>query len=313
MTQNYDGYNATAPGGSGKVQTGSALSGGNNVSVTIAGGGTTLQNGSTFTITGSATVYTYYGYVVDGTQAIIVASYTSGGTTNFVEFYPHGAATLNGNQPVVVATSSQSTWYDTNTGTIECFLEGTRILTPDGEVAVENLKRGDLVLTLDGKAKPVLWLGKQTVSTVFADPLRVMPIRIRAGALGENIPSRDLLVSPDHALFVGGQLVQAGALVNGTSIVRDERIDEILVYYHVELDEHSLIIAENAPAETFVDNVDRLGFANWSEYQALYPQGKAVQELALPRAKTRRQIPIRIRALLDARAEAIGATAAAVA
>jgi hypothetical protein len=57
----------------------------------------------------------------------------------------------------------------------------------------------------------VAWLGKQTVSMVFADPLRSLPIRIKAGALDDNIPARDLLISPDHALLVAGVLVHAGA------------------------------------------------------------------------------------------------------
>ena len=102
-----------------------------------------------------------------------------------------------------------------------CFCAGVRVATPAGEVAVETLRRGDLVTTPDGRAVPVSWVGVQTVSRRFADPLRVLPIRVRAGALGENVPSRDLLLSPDHGLFVDGILIQAGALVNGASITRE--------------------------------------------------------------------------------------------
>jgi hypothetical protein len=164
------------------------------------------------------------------------------------------------------------------------------------------LQRGDLVLTHDGRAVPVSWLGRHTVSTVFADPLRVLPIRIRAGALGENMPDRDLLVSPDHALFVGGVLVHAGALVNGLSITRETNVPKTFVYYHVEVDDHSLIFAENVPAETFIDNVDRLAFDNWDEHEALYPQGKAMVEMPYPRAKAHRQVPRALREDLTARA-----------
>ena len=141
-----------------------------------------------------------------------------------------------------------------------CFLAGTLIRTPDGEVAVESLKHGDLVLTQDGRTVPVDWLGIQTVSLRFADKMRVLPIRIRAGALAANVPCRDLLVSPDHAILVDGTLIHAGALVNGTSIVRETNVSSTLKYYHVEVEDHSLIMAENTPAETFVDNVDRLNF-----------------------------------------------------
>ena len=112
--------------------------------------------------------------------------------------------------------------------TITCYCRGTLILTERGEVAVEALKRGDLVFTAAGEGKAINWIGRQTVSKQFADPLRAYPIRVRAGALAENTPSRDLLVSPDHALLVGGVLANAGALVNGTSITRETTIPELL-------------------------------------------------------------------------------------
>jgi len=194
-----------------------------------------------------------------------------------------------------------------------CFMAGTMIATPDGEKAVETVQRGDLVMTTDGVSKPVSWLGRQTVSTKFGDPLRVLPIRIKAGAIAENVPSRDLLVTPDHAILVEGALIHAGALVNGTSIVREKAVPEVFTYYHVELDDHSLILAENTPAETFVDNVDRLAFDNWAEHVALYPNGKEIVEMDYPRAKAARQVPVDIRVKLAGRAAEIGEVAAAVA
>ncbi|UFW43445.1 Hint domain-containing protein [Bradyrhizobium sp. WSM471] len=192
---------------------------------------------------------------------------------------------------------------DTNAEVTFCFYSGTLIRTPQGDVAVEALKRGDLVLTHDGRTVPVDWVGIQTVSTVFADKMRSLPIRVRAGALADNVPSRDLLVSPDHALLVDGTLIQAGALVNGASIARETAVPSTFVYYHVEVEDHSLIIAENTPAETFIDNVDRLGFDNWAEHVALYPNGKPVSELPYPRAKSHRQVPVSIRIALAARAQ----------
>jgi Hint domain-containing protein len=187
-----------------------------------------------------------------------------------------------------------------------CFMPGTMIRTPDGEVAVENLKPDDLVCTTDGRTVRANWIGRQTVSTIFSDKMRVLPIRIKAGALADNVPSRDLLVSPDHALLVEGALIQAGALVNGTSIVREQNVPKIFTYYHVEVDDHSLILAENTPAETFVDNIDRMNFDNWDEYAARYPEGKSVTELPYPRAKSHRQVPVRTRVMLAARAHGIG-------
>ena len=183
-----------------------------------------------------------------------------------------------------------------------CFMAGTSIRTPGGEVAVEMLKRGDLILTRDGRTMSVSWIGRQTISTRFGDPLRVLPIRFIAGALAENVPSRDLLVSPDHAILVGDVLIQAGALVNGTSVRRETNVPQTFTYYHVELDDHSLILAENTPAETFVDNVDRLAFDNWEEYEVLFPEGKPIVEMPYPRAKAHRQVPRAIREHLAARA-----------
>ena len=189
---------------------------------------------------------------------------------------------------------------------LACFCAGTRIRTACGEAAVETLRRGDLVMTHDGRAVPVTWIGVQTVSRRFADPLRVQPIRVKAGALGDNIPCRDLRLSPDHALLIDGVLIHAGALVNGASIIRETAAPTIFVYYHVELDDHALILAENAPAETFVDNVDRMNFDNWQEHEALYPDGRAVVELAYPRAKAFRQVPQDIRAAIATRVTTLG-------
>ena len=185
---------------------------------------------------------------------------------------------------------------------VVCFLAGTMIATPEGEAAIETLKAGDLVLTSDGAARPVRWLARQTVSTLFADPLKVMPVLVRAGALGENLPLRDLFVSPDHALMIDGVLVQAGALVNDGSILRHAAMPRTFVYYHVELEDHSLVLAEGVPAETFIDNVARRAFDNWEEA----PEA-AIAELDLPRVKSARQLPAAIRARLEDRMPAVAA------
>ena len=72
--------------------------------------------------------------------------------------------------------------------------------------------------------------------------------------------------------------------MNGVSIQREPIMPALFVYYHIELDNHALILAEGAPAETFIDSVDRGRFDNWAEYEALYPEDAAPAELPLPRA-----------------------------
>jgi len=183
----------------------------------------------------------------------------------------------------------------------QCFAAGTGILTSTGEVKVEDLKVGYPVLTADGRSAWIRWIGRQTVLRAFADET-TLPVRIGAGALDENVPRNDLLVSERHALFVDGVLIQAGALVNGTTIVRERDVPSKFVFYHIELDDHSLVLAENTPAETFVDNVDRARFDNWHEYEALYPMGKSIEEMPYARAKSARQVPAVIRAKLAERA-----------
>jgi len=190
-----------------------------------------------------------------------------------------------------------------------CFMAGTMVRTPGGEAAVEHLRIGDLVRSHDGRAVPVRWIGRQTVAPIFADEL-LLPVRIKAGALAENVPCRDLLLSPDHAVFVGGALLQAGALVNGTSIVRERNVPVIFVYYHVEVDGHALIMAENTPAETFIDNVERSRFDNFAEYQSLYPEPRSLEEMPYPRAKASRQVPAATRESLANRARALYGPAA---
>ncbi|ONG46742.1 hypothetical protein BKE38_24880 [Pseudoroseomonas deserti] len=193
-----------------------------------------------------------------------------------------------------------------------CFLAGTAIATPGGPRAIETLAIGDAVLTAAGEARPIRWIGRQSVVAVFADPARDVPIRIQAGALAENLPQRDLYVSPDHALALDGLLVQAGALVNGGSIRRVAAPAPRFTYFHIELDDHALILAEGVAAETFVDNVTRRRFDNHADYVARYGAAAAATgELPAPRVKSSRQLPAALRARLQARADLLRPTAAA--
>lgn len=134
-----------------------------------------------------------------------------------------------------------------------CFSRGARILTPQGERAVEDLRPGDLVETLDHGPQPIRWVG----SSRRAAQGSLAPILIRAGALGN---ARDLRVSPQHRMLISGWqvdllfgedevLVPAKALENGTTILRDP--GGIVEYFHLLFDQHEVIWAEGAASESF--------------------------------------------------------------
>ncbi len=155
-------------------------------------------------------------------------------------------------------------WTD-NSVFYVCFAAGTRILTATGEVAVEALQPGDAVVTLAGRGlpvKPVLWVGRRHVVLAGrADAAEMAPIRIKAGALGVNTPKRDLVVSPDHCLYLDGALVPARLLVNGRSVVAEIGMAEV-TWYHVELETHEVLVAEGASAESWLDCGNRSWFQN---------------------------------------------------
>jgi hypothetical protein len=153
-----------------------------------------------------------------------------------------------------------------------CYCRGTRILTVTGERAIETLGVGDRIVTASGGALPIRWIGTRRYAAPIAagDP-DLAPVRIRAGALGSQLPRRDLWVSPEHALYVEGVLIPARALVNGVSILQSEWF-EALEYLHLEFETHAIIFAEGAPAESFADDDSRRQFDNAADYARLYPE-----------------------------------------
>ena len=153
-----------------------------------------------------------------------------------------------------------------------CFLTGTRIATPDGHTPVEALRIGDLILTADGRSVPVKWIGHRSVGTTFAPARRLLPVCIAAGALGQDLPERDLYVTADHAFLLDGVLVTAGALVGamGITTVPASALGTGYTVYHIETEAHDIILAEGVAAETYVDYVGRQAFDNHAEYVALY-------------------------------------------
>ncbi|MCB8875991.1 Hint domain-containing protein [Acidisoma silvae] len=152
-----------------------------------------------------------------------------------------------------------------NSAVLPCFASGTRILTARGAVAVEALREGDSVVTVtDGvrRLTPVTWIGHRSITLArHAAPEKVRPVRIAAGAFGDGMPVRDLLLSPDHAVFAEGVLVPVKHLINGSTVRFDHSIGSV-TYFHVELAQHEVLLAEGLPAESYLETGGRAMFEN---------------------------------------------------
>ena len=183
--------------------------------------------------------------------------------------------TIAGTQELTAPAPSEITLV-AGSISVACYVAGTRIATPSGEVPIEQLGIGDLVRTLGGSVKPIRWIGRRRYAGRFlAARSHLLPVCIEAGALGEGLPRRDLRVSPSHAMLLDGVLVPALHLVNGISIVQERHCPEI-DYIHIELAAHDIIWAEGAASETFLDDDSRSIFHNAPEFSKLYPDAAAL-------------------------------------
>jgi len=231
-----------------------------------------------------------------GTGASVVGQYAGVGNGD--------SAIVASGSNVVIITNSTLAIGDPVTITGDplpvCFGAGTLIATPEGEKAVETLEIGDMILTDDGKTVPVKWLGRQTVMPIFAGE-RARPVRVSAGALGNGLPHTELVLTADHALIIDGLAINAGALVNGTTITQDafDSLPERTTFYHVETEGHMVILANGSAAETYVDYVTRRSFDNYDEYVDLYGDERTIVEMDMPRVSSARLVPAAIRARLN--------------
>ncbi len=165
------------------------------------------------------------------------------------------------------------------TGTVNvsvvCFLRGTRILTPQGEVPVEDLRIGDRVRTFSGAARKLRWIGMGRALVTPRNRDRATPVVVRRHALAEFVPHRDLYITRGHIVFLDGVLIPVEELVNHRSIawVKDAGAVE---YYHLELDSHDVLIAEGAAAESYREDGNHALFLN----AATRPSRRAVAPCA---------------------------------
>jgi hypothetical protein len=244
------------------------------------------------------TPYWFTGYTITGTDGedypVFMSSPGAGFSFGFVPLPQDGST------QTLIPSTGTSNVYQSEAEGYPCFTQGSLIATQDGETPVEDLSIGDMVLNTDGNAVAVKWIGRQTVSTLFTPTERLMPVRFATGSLGDGLPHSDLTVTADHAMLIDGVLIHAGALANGTTITRVSlsEMGERFTVYHIETETHEIILANGAPAETFIDNVSRRVFDNYDEFEALYGEVPEMEELDYPRAMSARQVPPAIKAKL---------------
>ena len=223
--------------------------------------GTVAKEGDPITVTGilpgatTSSTTTFYATQFDNPSMIQFTdtqSGANGSSTRLVlsnsQVFGSGAANRTR------FTSDGDTSLNSYAGPV-CFTTGTLIRTVQGDIEVENLSIGDLVVTSSGEERPIRWIGHRTLDcNKHGRRADVLPVRISAGAFDENRPSHDLLVSPGHAIcfdVLGEVLVMASALVNDATITQEDV--ETVTYWHVELDSHDILIANNQPAESYLD------------------------------------------------------------
>jgi hypothetical protein len=209
-------------------------------------------------------------------------------------------------QTTIGNTGSSNAFQGSDVNAYLCFALGSLIETPDGERAVETLKIGDLVRTATGSETKILWVGRQSVAKYCATPT-AQPVRIRAGALGNDLPHADLTVTADHGMVIDGYVINASALVNNDTIdfVPVAELPEQFAYYHIETENHDVILANGAATETFVDAAGRAAFDNYQEYLDLYGAERIIPEMRRPRISSQRLLPDAIKTRLNIAEEQI--------
>ena len=237
-----------------------------------------------------------------------------------------GGDTLSGTGSFVITSGDESGTvgnisfenFETIDFTIVCFAAGTQITTDRGERLVETLQVGDAVLTTDNGLQPLRWTGARHLdaATLHANP-HLQPIRIKAGALAPGMPKRDLVVSPQHRILVRSTIairmfdaqevfVPAKHLLDlpGVSVATD--LSEV-TYVHIMCNDHEIITAEGALAETLYTGEQALKAMSddaRAEIDAVFgdapylnrplartaPQGRRARQLVARHVKNRKQI-----------------------
>ena len=210
--------------------------------------------------TGSSDVNTFYTSYKDGILSII---HNDGKTSKTIASFRYDAGDSNQALPNVniVRGSDGNSYFDIT----KCFLLGTNILTSKGEKSVESLSVGDEVVAICNNGRinrKIVWIGKTDISVDQGkNRYDLYPVCIKAHAFGLNKPHRDLYLTPEHTVYIDGGLIPVRMLVNGRSIVIDKSRDKFQIY-HVETEQHSILLSENLMTESYLNTDDKYLFDN---------------------------------------------------
>ncbi|NVN36979.1 Hint domain-containing protein [Komagataeibacter swingsii] len=257
-----------------------AALGGSTVNFGTGGGTLVITPGSNVSILEfpSITGFDQSGATIEIPNATAIASVSqSGDSTNIVtttgqtiqvqgDFYDYATqhnlfqSTSDGN--LYISTTPVNSTGDT--GVLVCFLPGSMISTPSGAVAVEDIRENDEVMALVNDRmipRRVTWAGKAqaTVRMGLPDDEAGYPVRILHNAIADGVPCKDMLITAEHCLFLDGRFIPARMLVNGRSIFHDRSITSY-DYYHIETEEHSVIMADGMLTESYLDTGNRRAF-----------------------------------------------------
>lgn len=196
----------------------------------------------------------------DGTVTADEITVTGGGGADQILTFPNGESIAVPDGTIDTSTPQTRFASLVAMGVPVCFTPGTLIATPDGERPVEDLAVGDTVSTRDAGPQVIRWIGVSHHAWP-ASPEKHKPIQIRAGALGDGLPRRDLAVSPQHRMLVSGGAVRAlfgvdevlapAKGLTGLPGVRTMKGKRRVCYLSILLGAHHLLTAEGAATESF--------------------------------------------------------------
>ncbi|WP_291363779.1 Hint domain-containing protein [Acetobacter sp. UBA5411] len=279
----------------------------------LSGGTLVLSNGASATnvslASGGKIDFRALDYTSDVSASINSASniltVSAGGKTTTVSL-----SDTYGDGPVTV-TADEDGGVEVET----CFLPDTLIRTPSGDVPVQSLRQGDLVLTYDWQndrdvPQPLTWAGSQSarVRAGLLDDEAGYPVRILKDAIAPGQPYKDLLVTAEHCLFLKDSFIPARMLVNDRSIFYDRTLISY-AYYHIETAEHSVVRADGLLTESYLDTGNRRNFTqNGSVVSFPAARGKSWEnDAAAPLTVSCDKVEPVFR-MIEARAEANGLT-----